>query len=133
MADSVCPNFQRLYRLKFFQKKFKVTLKQIFFLKLFNSVFFIFLTHLFVLLTGLYLKWKNKETKVITENILATNGIIHIVDKFLLSTPYQTTTVPTTRQTSVKRVSSAHCNISSLSTLSFSVLVTLSVYLFIFR
>lgn len=82
---------------------------------------------------GLYLKWKNIETKVLTENILATNGIIHIVDKFLLSTPYQTTTVPTTSKTSVKRVSAAHCDIPSHSILSFSVLVTVSVYLFVFR
>lgn len=82
---------------------------------------------------GLYLKWRTIETKVIRENILATNGIIHIVDKFMLSTPYQTTTVAPTSQSSIKHVSSSNCFLCSLSTLGFSILVTITANLFICR
>ena len=83
--------------------------------------------------SGLYLKWKNVEAKVIRENILATNGIIHIVDKYLLTTPYQTTTVSPTSQTSIRRVSSAYRSVSSIQTLLLSSVVLIYANSFVLR
>ncbi|XP_060585787.1 uncharacterized protein LOC132741599 isoform X2 [Ruditapes philippinarum] len=53
-----------------------------------------------------YLRWEKVEAKIVRPNILATNGVIHVVDRMFVSTPYQhTTTPPTTTQK--QQVSSA--------------------------
>ena len=87
----------------------------------------------FCVLSGLYLKWRNIETKVIKNNILASNGIIHIVDKFLLSTPYQTTIAPSTVKTSVGRVSEAPQFVAAYRTLLYALILLLLTHLFIYR
>jgi hypothetical protein len=57
-------------------------------------------------ISAFYLRWENVEAKIVRPNILATNGVIHVVDRMFVSTPYQhTTTPPTTTQK--QQVSSA--------------------------
>ncbi|KAK3584546.1 hypothetical protein CHS0354_031953 [Potamilus streckersoni] len=48
--------------------------------------------------SGVFLVWQNIEAKVFRSNILASNGIIHVIDKILFSTPYATTSVTATTQ-----------------------------------
>ncbi|KAH3826265.1 uncharacterized protein LOC127881554 [Dreissena polymorpha] len=55
---------------------------------------------------GFYLRWDDIEAKIVKPNILAINAIIHVVDRFLMTSPYQTTTLPPT--TTQKPVSSGH-------------------------
>lgn len=55
---------------------------------------------------GFYLEWEDIEAKIVRPNILTTNGIIHVVDRLLLSTPCQTSTTPPT--TTQKQVSSSN-------------------------
>ncbi|KAH3870977.1 uncharacterized protein LOC127868387 isoform X2 [Dreissena polymorpha] len=58
---------------------------------------------------GFYLRWDDIEAKIVKPNILAINAIIHVVDRFLMTSPYQTTTLPpTTSTTTQKPVSSGH-------------------------
>ncbi|XP_052262109.1 uncharacterized protein LOC127865986 [Dreissena polymorpha] len=58
---------------------------------------------------GFYLRWEDIEAKIVKPNILAINAIIHVVDRFLMTSPYQTTTLPpTTSTTTQKPVSSGY-------------------------
>ncbi|XP_045209356.2 fasciclin-1-like [Mercenaria mercenaria] len=66
-----------------------------------------------------YLRWENVEAKIVRPNILATNGVIHVVDRLLLSTPYQMTTLPPTT-TQKQQVSSSTRTGASLSAVFIS-------------
>ncbi|XP_052254628.1 uncharacterized protein LOC127860548 isoform X2 [Dreissena polymorpha] len=64
---------------------------------------------------GFYLRWEDIEAKIVKPNILAINAIIHVVDRFLMTSPYQTTTLPPpTSTTTQKPVSSGHTIHSSV-------------------
>ena len=84
--------------------------------------------YLFIL--GLYLRWQNIEARIIRPNILATNGIIHVVDRFLLSTPYQTTTIPTTTRSTQKTVSSSQQVVTSTYIQIIAFVISLYCYKF---
>lgn len=71
-----------------------------------------------VSIAGFYLKWERIEAKIIRPNILATNGVIHVVDRLLLSTPYQMTTTP--QPTTTEK------HVSSKNRFSASIYVTIS-------
>lgn len=80
----------------------------------------------FFLFSAFYLSWESIEAKIVRPNILATNGVIHVVDRLLLSTPYQMTTTPTTTE---KQVSSKNRNSASLS----ATFITLTIAVVTFK
>ncbi|KAL4228516.1 hypothetical protein ACF0H5_011564 [Mactra antiquata] len=79
---------------------------------------------------GFYLKWDRIEARIVRPNILATNGIIHVIDRLLLSTPYQTTTTPAT--TTEKQAAVQHANSFYISNVLLLLCVLMSRYYFNF-
>ena len=65
-------------------------------------VFCFFFVHFSFLFLGVFLRWKHVRSRVIHWNICASNGIIHVIDKFLFTTSEPTSSTPfftTTRRT----------------------------------
>jgi len=54
-----------------------------------------------------YLRWGDVQARIVRPNILATNGIIHVVDRLLVTTPRHVTTPAPTTTTPRPRVNLA--------------------------
>ncbi|WAR06644.1 BGH3-like protein [Mya arenaria] len=83
---------------------------------------------------GFYLKWEDVEAKIVRPNILATNGIIHVVDRFMLATPIHETTLAPRTTTQRQHVSGARTvhHVTVIVT-SYSVTVTGLVLMKLFK
>ena len=75
----------------------------------------------------MFLQWNTTVAKIVRSNILASNGIIHIIDKLFVDLPEVPTTVSpdgTTKKSSHVNSAVFHCSLKSLALiiLSFCVL-----------
>ena len=73
----------------------------------------------------MFLQWNTTVAKIVRSNILASNGIIHIIDKLFIDLPEVPTTVSpdgTTKKSSHVNSAVFHCKPLALIILSFCVL-----------
>lgn len=47
----------------------------------------------YFLVSELFLKWNNTQSRIVHANILSSNGLIHIIDKLFIDLPEMPTTV----------------------------------------
>ena len=87
----------------------------------------------------MFLQWNTTVAKIVRSNILASNGIIHIIDKLFIDLPEVPTTVSpdgTTKKSAHVNSAVLHCSFKSLTLiiLSFCVYIFLSwFYMLIFN
>ncbi|XP_041355644.1 uncharacterized protein LOC121373221 isoform X2 [Gigantopelta aegis] len=81
---------------------------------------------------GVFLRWKHLKSRVIHWNVCASNGIIHVIDKFLFTTSDPTSPVPRSTQSPrtiplsddiIRGISKGRCHSSEQYLMWFSVLI----------
>ncbi|KAL3854622.1 hypothetical protein ACJMK2_013883 [Sinanodonta woodiana] len=78
--------------------------------------------------SGVFIVWQNIEAKVLRSNILATNGIIHVIDKILFTTPYETSTVTTTTlKGNISHVPSLFCVSYSVTNIALMLVIARAI------